>query len=329
MTLKKYALAVCVMASALSFTACSKDNASSSASQSIEISADSFSSENIIATATERNLNQKSAKAKMVSDFSFKNYDGKDSSAAVETNITAVTKPVFKHITMNVTQNGDPYSTSEFYTDENDKGEKTLYIDYGDKWYQMPVSDEELFSILGQYDVREVLNILLSNISDVTVGETEDINGTSAYKVDGIVKSDVVPDVIINSGVFVANGLTNLYTQYFEGVEDMPVTLYIDSKTGDVVKFSFDAGNAFQVVSDYAYNLTKDMDEYKDSQRLVVNAYKVGGDIYDIDSTEKTEIPDEVKKGEVLPSISEEMEAQQKAQQEGTSSSAASTSAAQ
>ena len=79
MTLKKYALAVCVMASALSFTACSKDNASSSASQSIEISADSFSSENIIATATERNLNQKSAKAKMVSDFSFKNYDGKDS----------------------------------------------------------------------------------------------------------------------------------------------------------------------------------------------------------------------------------------------------------
>ena len=71
------------------------------------------------------------------------------------------------------------------------------------------------------------------------------------------------------------------------------------------------------------------MDEYKDSQRLVVNAYKVGGDIYDIDSTEKTEIPDEVKKGEVLPSISEEMEAQQKAQQEGTSSSAASTSAAQ
>ena len=216
MTLKKYALAVCVMASALSFTACSKDNASSSASQSIEISADSFSSENIIATATERNLNQKSAKVKMVSDFSFKNYDGKDSSAAVETNITAVTKPVFKHITMNVTQNGDPYSTSEFYTDENDKGEKTLYIDYGDKWYQMPVSDEELFSILGQYDVREVLNILLSNISDVTVGETEDINGTSAYKVDGIVKSDVVPDVIINSGVFVANGLTNLYTQYFE-----------------------------------------------------------------------------------------------------------------
>ena len=96
-----------------------------------------------------------------------------------------------------------------------------------------------------------------------------------------------MPDVIINAGVFVANGLTNLYEEYFDGVSDMPVTFYVDAKTGDIVKLSFDAGEAFQIVSDYAYNIAQGIDEYKDSQRLIVNSYNVSIDVTDIDKTEK------------------------------------------
>ena len=80
------------------------------------------------------------------------------------------------------------------------------------------------------------------------------------------------------------------------------------ASTGDIVKLSFDAGQAFQIVSDYAYNIAQEIDEYKDSQRLVVNNYTVVMDIANIDSTEKEEIPTDVKEGEVLPGLSESID---------------------
>ena len=313
MTLRKYAVAACVIAAMLSFTACSQNSGDSSqASSQVTTSAqalseESFSAENIVKTALDRNLAQKSSTAKMTTEFKFEGDDG-EATAVVATDIKAVTDPVFKHILMDVSQNGEHFSTSEFYVDENENGEMTLYISYGEDWYKMPVTDGELFAVLGQYDVREVTNIVLNSLSNVTVGDKEDVNGVEAYKVDAVIPAADVPDVIINAGVFVANGLTNLYEEYFDGVTDMPVTFYVDASTGDIVKLSFDAGQAFQIVSDYAYNIAQEIDEYKDSQRLVVNNYTVVMDRTNIDSTEKEEIPTDVKEGEVLPGLSESID---------------------
>ena len=313
MTLRKYAVAACVIAAMLSFTACSQNSGDSSqASSQVTTSAqalseESFSAENIVKTALDRNLAQKSSTAKMTTEFKFEGDDG-EATAVVATDIKAVTDPVFKHILMDVSQNGEHFSTSEFYVDENENGEMTLYISYGEDWYKMPVTDGELFAVLGQYDVREVTNIVLNSLSNVTVGDKEEVNGVEAYKVDAVIPAADVPDVIINAGVFVANGLTNLYEEYFDGVTDMPVTFYVDASTGNIVKLSFDAGQAFQIVSDYAYNIAQEIDEYKDSQRLVVNNYTVVMDITNIDSTEKEEIQTDVKEGEVLPGLSESID---------------------
>ncbi len=327
MTLRKYAVAACVLAAMLSFTACGQNSGDSSqpssqvTSSSQALSEESFSAENIVSTVLDRNMAQKSSCATMTTEFKF-NSDSGEATAKVVTDIKAVTDPVYKHIIMDVSQNGQQYSTSEFYVDEDENGEMTLYISYGEEWYKMPVTDGELFAVLGQYDVREVTNIVLNSLSNVTVGDKEDINGIEAYKVDAVIPAADVPDVIINAGVFVANGLTNLYEEYFDGVTDMPVTFYVDAVTGDMIKFSFDAGQAFQVVSDYAYNLAQDIDEYKDSQRLVVNAYNVVTEISNIDNTEKEEIPTDVTEGEVLPGLSESID---EANGVGASSSSASS----
>lgn len=327
MTLRKYAVAACVIAAMLSFTACGQNSGDSSQTSSQvtasaqALSEESFSAENIVKTALDRNLAQKSSTAKMTTEFKFEGDDG-EATAVVATDIKAITDPVFKHILMDVSQNGEHFSTSEFYVDEAENGDMTLYISYGEEWYKMPVTDGELFAVLGQYDVREVTNIVLNSLSNVTVGDKEDVNGVEAYKVDAVIPAADVPDVIINAGVFVANGLTNLYEEYFDGVTDMPVTFYVDASTGDIVKLSFDAGQAFQIVSDYAYNLAQEIDEYKDSQRLVVNNYTVVMDISNIDSTEKEEIPTDVTEGQELPSLSESID---EANGVGASSSATSS----
>ena len=333
MTLRKYAVAACVLAAMLSFTACGQSSGDSSqtssqaATSSQALSEDSFSAENIVQTALDRNLAQKSSTAKMTTEFKFQGDDG-EATAVVATDIKAITEPVFKHILMDVSQNGEQYSTSEFYVDEAENGDMTLYISYGDEWYKMPVTDAELFAVLGQYDVREVTNIVLNSLTNVTVSGKEDANGVASYKVDAVIPAADVPDVIINAGVFVANGLTNLYEEYFDGVSDMPVTFYVDAKTGDIVKLSFDAGEAFQIVSDYAYNIAQGIDEYKDSQRLVVNSYNVSIDVTDIDKTEKEEIPTDVTEGQELPGLSESIDEANGVSSGVESSSAATSSSA-
>ena len=65
------------------------------------------------------------------------------------------------------------------------------------------------------------------------------------------------------------------------------------------------------------------IDEYKDSQRLVVNSYNVSIDVTDIDKTEKEEIPTDVTEGQELPGLSESID-----EANGVSSGAESSSAA-
>lgn len=119
MTLRKYAVAACVLAAMLSFTACGQSSGDSSqtssqaATSSQALSEDSFSAENIVQTALDRNLAQKSSTAKMTTEFKFHGDDG-EATAVVATDIKAITEPVFKHILMDVSQNGEQYSTSEF-----------------------------------------------------------------------------------------------------------------------------------------------------------------------------------------------------------------------
>lgn len=246
----------------------------------------------ILKTASEKTADEKSYTAAMNVDFAFDD-SGKTSEATVDTLINSVESPLNRHITINTKQNGQQASTSEFYVDTANDA-KSVYLSYQDKWYKMNVDDDSLFSMLGQYDIKEVLKTLLSNSSNATVGSKEDINGTQCYKVDAVVPAALVPKTILSTGVFVVTGLVNLTEEHMSGVKDMPLTFWVNAKTGEVMKFSFDAGPVYQKIADNAYEALKGTKGYENAKNPSIKKYVITTEISDINNTKKTVLPKDV-----------------------------------
>jgi len=285
----------------VSFTAC-KDkkeetvNIEAEASEEVTVEKESeekFNDENILDFAILRLAGQESFNAEMSSSFVFQGTDEK-MSAETKADILYVKEPLFREVELNTYVNSLLQSTSEFYVIEED-GTNILAVSFEDGWYKMYASDEDVYAIIGQYDVKEVLKIFAYYAENIKINGTENINGKEVYKVNAVIDESNVADVIIGSGVFVANGLTNLYAEYFDGAEDMNATFYVDAQTGDILKLTYDAANAFQTVSDYAYNLAKETEEYKDSVRLVADEYSVKIIVNDINMVKGKGMPEEAE----------------------------------
>ncbi|MCI1959220.1 MAG: hypothetical protein LKJ25_06310 [Clostridia bacterium] len=249
----------------------------------------------ILKTASEKTADEKSYTAAMDVDFAVKD-DGKSSEASVDTSINSMESPLNRHIKISTKQNGKETSNSEFYVDTQDKTQD-VYFSYQNGWYKVNVNSDELNSMLGQYDIKEVINILLTNSTNATVGDKEDVNKTECYKVDAVIPADNVPKTILSTGVFVVTGLVNLTEEHMSGVKDMPVTFWVNSKTGEVMKFAFDAGPVYQKIVDNAYEAlknNKDADVKEDAKNISVGKFEITTDISDINNTKKTEIPKDV-----------------------------------
>ena len=89
----------------------------------------------------------------------------------------------------------------------------------------------------------------------------------------------------------------------FDKVQEIPVVFYVNSETGNVVSVSFDAQNALQAISDFAYESVEGTKGYEDKKRLVADKYEVKINVYDIDNVSKTEIPAEALNGTKLDDI--------------------------
>ncbi|MCJ7855510.1 hypothetical protein MUJ63_04255 [Lachnospiraceae bacterium NSJ-143] len=309
MTLKKYAVCAVMILSVFSLSACSNSSevnksAEQSAGPVSESSEESFKPENIAESALKKTIEMKSYRADMDISFDYSGEGEKSkTSNEIKTEILSVTSPVFKHIIVTPFLNGEKYDITDIYVDENESGGKTIYSNYADNWYRYGTDDAGLYLTVGQYDIREFLNVLLTSLSDINVGGIEDINGTKAYRVEAVVPKDKVAGFVIDTGIFAVVNITNLYENYFDKVQEIPVVFYVNSETGNVVSVSFDAQNALQAISDFAYESVEGTKGYEDKKRLVADKYEVKINVYDIDNVSKTEIPAEALNGTKLDDI--------------------------
>ena len=299
MSFKKLISALLIGASVVSLAGCGSQAKSASSAKSSAGSQTASSSaavkSDVLKEVVEKTAAEKNYTAKMNVDFTFED-SGKTDEATVDTAITSVENPLSRHITIDTKENGNQLNSSEFYVD-TDSSKKKLYLSYQNEWYKMDVDDNTLYAMLGQYDIKSVLNVLLSNASDAKKGGKETVNGTECVKIDAVIKSDAVPQTILKTGVFVVTGLVNLSAEHMSGVGDMPVTFWVNAKTNEVVKFTFDAGKAYQQIADNAYESMKASSAYSSSaQKLSVGKFAVTTDITNIGSTNKTAVPDDIIK---------------------------------
>lgn len=306
MSLKKIATLLLTGIMVLSVTACSKKAETSVAESekpAVVSPLDGASQENIakgtelLEAAKTKNEDLKSYNADMGLRFEFVNNDG-SSSADVKTTIESLSDPLLKHIAIDSTSGGEPIGNSQFYvTEEN--AEKTIFMFFQDKWYKSPVDDDTLYYLLGQYDMQNITSVFIIASSDaVAVGE-EEIDGVKTTKVEAIISADLLPNTLIYTGVFVAAGMNTLTEEYFAGVDSMIIDYWIDDD-GNIIRYAFDAGAAYQTISDNLYATVEGTEGYEDAQKLVVNSYAIDVKMKNINSAERFEISQDAQNAQAI-----------------------------
>ena len=296
MSLKKISTLLLTGILAISFTACSKkaDTSVGAGEKPAVVSPLKGASDENIAKGAElleaaktKNEELKSYNADMGLRFEFVNNEGTNS-ADVKTTIESLSEPMLKHIAIDSTSKGQPIGNSQFYVKE-ENGEKTIFMLFQEKWYKSPVDDDTLYYLLGQYDIQNITSVFLIASSDAVAVEKEEIDGVKTTKVEAIISAELLPNTLIYTGVFVAAGMATLTEEYLAGVGDMIINYWIDDN-GNIIKYSFDAGVAYQTISDNLYANVEGTEGYEDAQKLVVNSYEIEVKMKDINTAEKFEI---------------------------------------
>ena len=95
------------------------------------------------------------------------------------------------------------------------------------------------------------MDLYLDNITDVTSGGQEEINGAKATKITGVITGDAMEDAIAGSGLTASAqsmGISEeMMADLYEVLGDLPVGLWIDAE-GYVLKFELDMTEMMQKV---------------------------------------------------------------------------------
>jgi hypothetical protein len=293
MLIKKLTALMAAGVLAISFVGCSSDSAASSSSSSASSSASIETTEEgnaLLEKGKEALGKVESYNSNMTISFEFVNEEG-TSSATVDTEITEL--PTGRKYSMSSVGDGEDMGSSDIYVRE-ENGQNYLYVNSEGQWYKTAIDDVSLKYAAGQYAVKDVASILLNAVDGLAVEGEEDVNGVSAYKTTGVISAENVPSTLINSGAFIATGMVTLTESHLEGVDAMPVTFWFDKETGDVVKFAFDAGDAYQTISDNVFALVEGTEGYEDAEKLVINQYYLEYTLENINNATEIEYPAEL-----------------------------------
>ena len=231
-------------------------------------------------------------------EFKFTNNEG-DLEAEVSTDVL-LSDIGRMHIEIETVAEGTVLGNSEFYVDVvAGSDERGLYMFYDEQWFQSKSNVEELYYLLGHYDLPDITRIFLTASTGASVVGEETIDGKKVTRIDAIVGEDYIANTLIFTGVFVATGMGTITEEYFNGATAMPISFWID-EDNNVVKLAFDAGPAYQTISDNLFDVVKDLEGYEDAQKLVVNTYAFEMNMKNIGDKNSIEIPQLALDGELL-----------------------------
>ena len=95
-----------------------------------------------------------------------------------------------------VMSDGTEVDQMQMYAAEED-GHLHTYMSTADTWYAETLELGEL----SQYNAEENMDLYLDNITDVTSGGQEEINGAKATKITGVITGDAMEEAIAGSGL--------------------------------------------------------------------------------------------------------------------------------
>ena len=163
---------------------------------------------------------------------------------SVEGNITYFADPLKMKMDMGIDGMGENVKT-EMYVQQKD-GMYEIYTQTDGSWNYETVDEAEFEAQMGQFQSQANMNLFLQSAKDFKLNGEEDINGSKAVKVEGVISGEELKKVIKESlasmqsatdSGSLGEGITD---QMFENLGDMPITIWIDMATMYPVKYDLD-----------------------------------------------------------------------------------------
>ena len=145
-----------------------------------------------------------------------------------------------------VMSDGTEIDQMQMYAVEKD-GHLHTYMSMADTWYAETLELEEL----SQYNAEQNLDLYLDNISEITSGKQEDVNGIKTTKISGVITGDAMEEAVAGSGLTASAqsmGISEeMMASMYDDLGDLPISLWIDEE-GYVLKYELDMTEMMQKV---------------------------------------------------------------------------------
>lgn len=175
---------------------------------------------------------------------------GRDMDLTTTTAVDYITSPAAMKLDFSVSlgRDQDSVETSLYLVSEN--GVAALYMGTDEGSGMQWTREEVSLSELERYDAVSSLELYLSKGTDFVQKEKERIAGKEVLRFDGVVAREDIEAVLNASGLLEALGQTNLAgSAALEGLEDLPLSLWIEEDTYYPVQCELDMTPLLQLLA--------------------------------------------------------------------------------
>ena len=214
---------------------------------------------------------------------------GGGNETTTEGTVTFAKEPLQAQVHMNILFDDDVRESSseeKVYLEETGD-EVSYYMNYDGQWTEMTLNEESALA------VTQIYNTLYNMEAIFSAAE----NWTAEKMDDDIVLTGCIPeakfyDVESYTRWFQLAGMSGLAEVYYAGTGDIPVTVILDSKTGEPLSYSVDLAHALETVTN---NVLKELSGGAGESSIAVEKYNITSELTQLGGVEAAEIPAEAK----------------------------------
>lgn len=205
-----------------------------------------------------------------------------------------INDPISMEIVMNMVMGfgGETQKMESTVYAEADGDNLITYTQMEGDWYKMTQPGLEA---LEEYDTTKAMGTYLEAIQNFKKTGTEDVAGVKADKYEGVITEDYFQTVLEESGLDEQFGFDGedsaTLKELFEGIGEMPITIWIDGEKLLPVKYYFDMTNMMSA-------LMKNMGA--DEEGLAIDKVILSMVLTGFDNVDAIDIPQEAREAEEL-----------------------------
>ena len=205
-----------------------------------------------------------------------------------------INDPISMEIVMNMVMGfgGETQEMESTVYAEADGDNLITYTQMEGDWYKMTQPGLEA---LEEYDTTKAMGTYLEAIQNFKKTGTEDVAGVKADKYEGVITEDYFQTVLEESGLDEQFGFDGedsaTLKELFEGIGEMPITIWIDGEKLLPVKYYFDMTNMMSA-------LMKNMGT--DEEGLAIDKVILSMALTGFDNVDAIDIPQEAREAEEL-----------------------------